>query len=56
MELFAVEHRYFIVLLLSSDFYEVHKCDILKGGNVLWCEDTPGDRGLCTGIVGWHKG
>ena len=56
VELFTVEHRDFLVLLPSSDLDKVCECKVFKGGDILWCEDTPRDRGLCTGIIGWRKG
>jgi len=56
VELFTVEYWNFVVLLPSSDFDEICECEVLKGGDVPWREDTPRDRGLCTGIVGWHEG
>jgi len=55
VELFTIEHRDFVVLLSSPYFNKVCKCEVLKGGDVPRCEDTPRDRGLCTGIVGWHE-
>jgi len=56
VELFAVEDWNFVVFLPPSYFDKVGECEVLKGGDVPWCEDTPGDRGLCTSIVGWREG
>jgi len=56
VELFAVEHGDFITPFSPFYYNEVCERKVLKGSDVPQCEDTPGDRGLCTGIIGWHKG